>query len=228
MRPAVILSSRFPTPSVSRRALLGVLGGAGACGVAMSRALAAGDDVLTEALVLRDPDIPVAGNPKGDISIVEYFDFQCPYCRKIEPELQQLAKEDGQLRLVFKDWPILGSPSVYAARLALAARYQEKYIEAHEALIGMTSRLTEAGARDVLAKAGIDVDRAVRDLDARGKEVDAVLARNDEQAKAFSFRGTPSFIVGKFRVPGILSKENFKLAIADARAAAKARSQPPK
>ena len=69
-------------------------------------------DVLTEALVLRDPDIPVAGNPNGDITIVEYFDYQCPYCRKVEPELRQVVQDDGKVRLVLKDWPILGPVSV--------------------------------------------------------------------------------------------------------------------
>ena len=68
--------------------------------------------MLTEALVLRDPDIPVAGNANGDITIVEYFDYQCPYCRKLEPELRQVVQDDGKVRLVLKDWPILGPVSV--------------------------------------------------------------------------------------------------------------------
>jgi len=79
------------------------------------------ETVLTEALVLRDPDIPVAGNADGDITIVEYFDYNCPYCRRIEPELQQVVHDDGKIRLVLKDWPILGPVSVVAARMALAS-----------------------------------------------------------------------------------------------------------
>ena len=94
------------------------------------------ENVLTEALVLRDPDIPVAGNAAGDITIVEYFDYQCPYCRKVEPELRQVMHEDGKVRLVLKDWPILGPMSVTAARMALASKYQDKFAEAHDALIG--------------------------------------------------------------------------------------------
>ena len=97
-------------------------------GIAPGPALAQGDDkVLTEALVLRDPDIPVAGNADGDITIVEYFDYQCPYCRKIEPELRQVVQDDGKVRLVLKDWPILGPVSVVAARMALASKFQDKY-----------------------------------------------------------------------------------------------------
>jgi len=84
-------------------------------------------DILSRDSVLRDPEIPSLGNPKGDLTIVEYFDYQCPYCKKVVPELAQLAKEDGNIRLVMKDWPIFGDVSVSAAKLALAAKYQNKY-----------------------------------------------------------------------------------------------------
>src|ERR1700737_1446323 len=158
------------------------------------------ETVLTEALVLRDPDIPAAGNVDGDITIVEYFDYQCPYCRKLEPELRQVVQDDGKVRLVQKDWPILGEVSVTAARMALASKYQDRFVQAHEALIGVNSKLTEPLIRELLAGAGIDVDRLTRDIATNGKAIDAILARNNEQATAFGFRGTPSFIVGKFRV----------------------------
>jgi protein-disulfide isomerase len=215
-----------PYQGRSRRETLGLLG-AGAVmlglGIAPRMALAQYSDetVLTEASVLRDPDIPVAGNPNGDITIVEYFDYQCPYCRKVEPELQQVVHDDGKVRLVQKDWPVLGPVSVVAARMALACRYQDKYLQAHDALMGVNSKLTEPRIRELLAGAGIDVDRAARDLDANAKAIDAILARNNDQASAFGFNGTPSFIVGKFRVPGVLTMEQFGMAIADARKAAK-------
>jgi protein-disulfide isomerase len=208
----------------SRREALGLLG-AGVLGIGIlpSSALAQGADenVLTEALVLRDPEIPVAGNANGDITIVEYFDYQCPYCRKVDPELRMLVHDDGKIRLVQKDWPVLGEVSVIAARLALACKYQDKYIQAHEALIGVNSKLTEPRIRELLAGAGIDVDRATADLASNAKAIDAILARNNDQATAFGFNGTPSFIVGKFRVPGVLTVAQFQLAIADARKAAK-------
>lgn len=179
-----------------------------------------GENVLTEALVLRDPDIPVAGNVDGDITIVEYFDYQCPYCRKVAPELRQVVQDDGKVRLVLKDWPVLGEVSVTAARMALASKYQDKYLQAHEALIGVNSKLTEPRIHELLAGAGIDVDRLNRDLATNAKAIDAILARNNDQAMAFGFNGTPSFIVGKFRVPGVLTMAQFELAIADARKAA--------
>jgi protein-disulfide isomerase len=191
-------------------------------GIAPRSALAQGDTetVLTEALVLRDPDIPATGNVDGDITIVEYFDYQCPYCRKIEPEIRQVVQDDGKVRLVLKDWPILGPVSVVAARMALASKYQDKYIQAHEALIGVNSKLTEPRLRELLAGAGIDLDRLDRDLATNAKAIDAIIARNNDQATAFGFKGTPSFIVGKFRVPGTLTMAQFDQVIADARKAA--------
>ena len=208
---------------LSRRGLLGSFGASAAAlgmGALSAPARAQSDEVLTEALVLRDPDIPVAGNAVGDISIVEFFDYQCPYCRKVEPELRQVVHDDGKVRLVWKDWPILGPTSVVAARMALASRYQDKFIEAHDALIAINSKLTDAKIREALSGGGIDVDRLDRDLADKASAIDATLARNNDQATAFEFRGTPSFIVGKFRVPGVLTMAQFGQAIADARKAA--------
>ena len=208
----------------TRRETLRALGtGALLLGTALAPKSAFGqgdDNVLTEALVLRDPEIPVAGNAKGDITIVEYFDYQCPYCRKVEPELQQVVQDDGKVRLVLKDWPVLGPVSVTASRMALASKYQDKFLQAHTALISVNSKLTEPRIRELLAAGGIDVDRLDRDLSANAKAIDAILARNNDQATAFGFRGTPSFIVGKFRVPGVLTMAQFDQAIADARKAA--------
>jgi protein-disulfide isomerase len=180
----------------------------------------ASDNVLTESAVLRDSEIPLAGNADGDVTIVEYFDYNCPYCRKVEPELRQVVQDDGKVKLVYKDWPVLGPVSIAAARLALATKYQDKYVAAHDALMGTASRLTEPRIRELLAGAGIDVDRAAKDLETNAKAIDAILARNNDQATAFGFKGTPSFIIGKFRVPGVLTMAQFELAIADARKAA--------
>jgi len=125
--------------------------------------------------------------------------------------------DDGKVRLVWKDWPILGPVSVAASKMALACKYQDKYAQAHDALIGVNSRLTEPRIDELLAGAGIDVDRAKRDLAANEKAINAILARNNEQAEGLGFNGTPSFIVGKFRVPGVLTMDQFASAIADAR-----------
>ncbi len=179
------------------------------------------DDVLSRDAVLRDPEIPPLGNPKGDLTVVEFFDYQCPYCKKLAPEIAQLMKEDGNIRLVLKDWPIFGAVSTSAAQLALAAKYQDKYVQAHDALIAATTKLTDDNISDLLTKAGIDVAKAKLDLQAHQKTIDDLLSRNNDQAEAFGFQGTPGFIVGTFRVPGVVEMKVFKQIIADARTRAK-------
>lgn len=207
-------------PTRSRRSMLALLA-AGGVGLPLLPRMARAQEIEEpdEASVLRDPEAPVAGNPEGDIAIVEWFDYNCPYCRKLQPELQQVVHDDGKVRWVLKEWPILGPVSVVATRMALACKYQDKYLPAHDVLLGSSSKLTETRIDEMLAGVGIDVDRAKRDLAANSKAIDAMLARNDAQARGLSFRGTPSFIVGKFRVPGVLTMAQFEQVIADARKA---------
>jgi protein-disulfide isomerase len=212
----------------TRRDTLGLLGaGTALLGLTARPAFADSnpDEILTEAGVLRDPDIPAAGNKNGDISIVEYFDYNCPYCRKLAPELAQVVFDDGKIRMIFKDWPILGPVSIYASKMALATKYQDKFAEAHEALMGTSSRLTEARIRELVASAKIDVDRVVKDGAAHESEINAILKRNNAQATAFGFNGTPAFIIGKFRVPGAQTMAQFEQAIGDSRKAAAARKK---
>jgi protein-disulfide isomerase len=201
--------------------MLGAFGfGAVVAGLRFAPALAvSSDEVLTESAVLRDPEIPPAGNAQGDVTIVEFFDYNCPYCRKLAPELAQVVYDDGKVRMIFKDWPILGPVSVYASRLALASKYQGKFAAAHEALMSTSSRLTEPRIRELLAGAKIDVGRALKDMATNAGTIDAILKRNNDQATAFGFNGTPAFIIGKFRVPGALTMAQFEQAIADARKA---------
>lgn len=205
--------------------MLGAFGfGAAMAGLGLAPARAvASDEVLTETAVLRDPEIPPAGNAHGDVTIVEFFDYNCPYCRRLAPELAQVVYDDGKVRMIFKDWPILGPVSVYASRLALASKYQGKFADAHEALMSTSSRLTEPRIRELLSGARIDVDRALKDMAANAGAIDAILKRNNAQATAFGFKGTPAFIIGKFRVPGPLTMVQFDQAIADARKAARDR-----
>ncbi len=219
------MSTEQTTVSRKRLSLLACLCAIAVAFVSLS-AVAFGeqpDDILSRDSVLRDPDIPSLGNPNGNLTVVEYFDYQCPYCKKMAPELAQLVREDGNIKLVLKDWPIFGAISTSAAELALAAKYQNKYAEAHDALIGADSKLTETSISELLAKAGVDVDVAAKDLKAHQKSIDDLLARNDAQAQAFGFQGTPGFIVGTFRVPGVVEMKVFKQVIADARALAKKR-----
>ncbi|MGA2894316.1 MAG: DsbA family protein [Xanthobacteraceae bacterium] len=204
-------------------AFFAFLGAAAVAFVTLSTAAVAQQadgDILSRASVLRDPEIPSLGNPDGDLTIVEFFDYQCPYCKKVAPELAQVAKDDGKVRIVLKDWPIFGDVSKDAAKLVLAAKYQDKYAQAHDAVIGAKTKLTGSSVRELLAKAGVDVAKATADLQTNQKAIDDLLARNNAQAEAFGFPATPAFIVGTFRVPGMLTKAGFKAVIADARAAA--------
>lgn len=179
------------------------------------------DNAISRERILRDPEIPSLGNPDGDVTIVEWFDYQCPYCKTLSPELEKIIRDDGHVRLVLKDWPILGPPSPDASRLVLAAKYQGKFETAHKALMTHVGRLTTGTIEETLAAAGVDVARARADLDTHKAEIEALLARNNEQAEGLGFNSTPSFIVGSFRIPGTMKPELFKLAIADARAKAK-------
>jgi protein-disulfide isomerase len=181
-----------------------------------------GGNVLTREGVLRDPNVPVSGNPAGDLTIVEYFDYQCPYCKTIAPVIARVVKDDGKIRFVRKDWPIFGAASQYAARLVLAAKFQGQYEKAHDTLIGAKGKLTEDKVEELLAAAGVNVAKAKSDLQANKASIDAVMVRNNAQAEAFGFQGTPAFIIGTFRIPGVLEEAGFKQAIADARAAAAA------
>ena len=173
----------------SRRDVLALLGAGVTTLAAMPTLAQAQGREPSEAAVLHDPDIAVAGNPDGDIAIVEWFDYQCPYCRKMEPELRQVVQDDGKVRLLLKDWPILGPVSVVAARMALACKYQDKYVQAHDALMGVNSKLTEGRIGELMRDAGIDLDRAKSDLAANAKAIDAILARNNKQAEALGFQG---------------------------------------
>lgn len=184
-------------------------------------ASAQSSDPLSRGSILHDPAAPAIGNPKGDLTIVEWFDYQCPYCKKMNPDLLKAVNEDGHVRLVFKDWPVFGDVSVRAAQLVLAAKYQGKYNEAHDALMATKGKLSDDMVFSALKQAGIDVERANRDLAAHKKEITGLLARNHEQAMALGFQGTPAFIIGHFRVPGALDAAMLKQAIKEARAALK-------
>lgn len=175
--------------------------------------------VLNERNVLYDPDVPVLGNPKGDVTIVEFFDYQCPYCRKLHPELMRLVKEDGNIRLVLKDWPILNQYSQVASQVALASRYQGKYAETHEALMEITTWLDQEKIRAAASKAGLDLDKLDADVKANWSKIGGTLARNGEQADALALEGTPGLLVGPFKVPG-LGYAELKEVVAEARARA--------
>lgn len=165
--------------------------------------------------VFDDPQAPIAGNPKGDVTLVEFFDYRCPYCKQVEPALEKLVGEDRQLRIVFKEFPVLGPDSEIAARVALAAKKQGKYDAFHRAMMTTPGRVDEAAIYKVAGSVGLDVDKVKQDM--HSPEVDKQLKANLALGKALDLDGTPSFIVGDTIVPGAISVGDLRQLIADAR-----------
>ena len=165
--------------------------------------------------VFDDPATPVGGNPQGDATIVEFFDYRCPYCKQVLPSLQTLLKEDHKLRFVYKEMPVLGPQSVTAARAALAAQRQGKYEGFHNAMMATTGQITDETVYRVAGSVGLDVDRLKRDMSA--PEIEQILKANLALAGALNIRGTPGFIVGNRIVPGAVELDSLRNMIADAR-----------
>jgi protein-disulfide isomerase len=170
-----------------------------------------------QAEMLSDPGTDAVGAKDADVTIVEFLDFNCPYCKRFAPTLQSLLAEDHRIAVVYKDWPILGDVSVYAARSALAARWQGKYLAAHDALLN-GSRLTQNNQVDLALKhAGIDLGALKMDESSHAKDIDALLARNDAEAHALHLRGTPGIVIGRELLPGIVDLNGLKQLVADSR-----------
>jgi protein-disulfide isomerase len=167
--------------------------------------------------ILEDPTAPVAGNPKGDVTVVEFFDYRCPYCKQVEPALEALLKEDRQLRIIYKELPILGKDSVYATRVALAARKQGKYDKFHAAMMAAKGQIDEKTILQVAASSGLDVERVKSDMQAT--EIEDVIKRNYDLAQALDVHGTPAFIIGDEMVSGAIDIATMKQKIAAARKA---------
>jgi protein-disulfide isomerase len=165
--------------------------------------------------IFDDPATPVGGNPRGDVTIVEFFDYRCPYCKQVLPSLQTLLKEDRQLRFIYKEMPVLGPASAVAARAALAAQRQGKYEAFHVAMMGTKGQINEDTVYKVAASVGLDVDRLKQDMAA--PDIERSLKANLALAEALNIRGTPGFIIGDHIVPGALDLDNLKGMVADAR-----------
>ncbi|MDG1430592.1 MAG: DsbA family protein [Paracoccaceae bacterium] len=161
-------------------------------------------DVLSDQrqILEADPNAPVLGNPDGDVTVVEFFDYNCPYCRRAMPVVQELLEFDPNARLVYREWPILGDGSVFATKAALASRNQGKYEEFHWALMGMSGRAEEASVLRIAREVGLDIDRLRADMES--DEVNEHIQTSMELAQALGFSGTPSFVVGDNLVPGLV------------------------
>ena len=169
-------------------------------------------------LIERDPNAPVLGNPEGDVTVVEFFDYNCPYCRRVKPEVRALIEEDPNIRLVYREWPILGDGSVFAAKAALAARKQGKYEDFHWAMMGNEGRAEEASVLRVAEEVGLDIEQLRVDMDA--PEVADHIATSMQLTQTLGFNGTPSFVIGDALVPGFVETDQLAKLVAAAREAA--------
>jgi protein-disulfide isomerase len=165
--------------------------------------------------IFDDPATPVGGNPQGDVAIVEFFDYRCPYCKQVHPAIQNLLDQDRKLRFVYKELPVLGPQSDMAAHAALAARLQGKYEPFHIAMMAIKGQITDEVVYRVAGSIGLDVDRLKRDM--TDPEIDQALSANKALANALDIRGTPGFIIGDHIVPGAIDLDALKNMVADAR-----------
>jgi protein-disulfide isomerase len=148
-------------------------------------------------LILKDPGTAVLGDKDPKVTVVEYFDYNCPYCRKLAPSIHALVESDHRVAVVFKEWPIFGGISVYAARCALASQWQGKYLAAHDALISAPRLSQETEVDETLRKAGINISELKKALAENSAKIDAILARNNSEAHSLGMRGTPGLLIGR-------------------------------
>lgn len=176
-----------------------------------------------EQQLFADADSPVAGNAAGDVSVVVFLDYNCGYCRSTLPHLQSIAESDPGVRIIFKEFPILGMQSHTAALAALAAKRRGKYLEFHNELL-VAEAAGEGSIREISQKLGLDFARLQKDM--ADPELADQINRNLQLAASLSINGTPAYIVGDQLIPGALNLESLKTFIGIARAKAEQNSVP--
>lgn len=169
---------------------------------------------LNQALT-RSPGDPVAGNPNGDVTVVEFYDVRCPYCRRMLPVIAELIRRDPQVRVVYKDFPILGAASTVAARALLAAHKQGGYLKLHAVLMTGAPVADQDGLRAATGRAGLDWDRLQRDM--ADPDIQGRIAANLALGKRLDIQGTPAYIIGEQVLPGAVEVADLLAAVAVAR-----------
>lgn len=172
-------------------------------------ALAAKQSELTS-----DPASPVSGNPKGEITLIEFYDYRCGYCKQAASAVTELQNQDPRVRVVYKDFPILGGPSVLAAKAALASQAQGKHQVFHEALLASHADMSKEEILKIAVAVGLDAKRLEADM--AKPDWQAVIDKNRALAHELGISGTPGFIVGTELVPGALDLNGLKELIARA------------
>ncbi len=169
-------------------------------------------------LLLKDQEAPAAGNLQGDITVVEFFDYNCGYCKHAFPEVKALIEKDKNVRVVFREFPILGPTSLTASKWALAAHKQKKYFEFHAALMGNKSPITDEALEKLAKDTGLDVAQMKKDV--AGPDVLAQVEKSRRLAESLGLTGTPAFVIGDEVVPGAIQLDGTEKLVAKARAAA--------
>jgi protein-disulfide isomerase len=191
----------------------------GICGFSAQLAAEDGGMITPSAAtaILRKPGTPVAGATDADVVVVEYFDYNCSYCKQLNPVLISLLETDQKVSLVYKEWPILSEASKYAAESALAAGWQGKYRDAHEALMRAPHLTSPLQIESLLQSAGIDLKVLQKDRVLHGNEIRVLLQRNDVEAAALGIRGTPGLLVGRHETYNAYDLAALQQAVAVAR-----------
>jgi len=165
--------------------------------------------------LLRDPATPVSGSLNGEVTVVEFFDYRCGYCKQVAGAVAQLQKDEPDVRIVYKDFPILGEESVFAARAALAAQEQGKHQAFHEAILASASGLTKEEIFAIAQRVGLDVEKL--DANLHAPEWERTIDRNRALAKLLGISGTPGFVVGSEVYAGALDLKSLRALVAQAR-----------
>ncbi|HWA45667.1 MAG TPA: DsbA family protein [Hypericibacter adhaerens] len=165
--------------------------------------------------IYADPNSPSVGPANASVTIVEFFDYRCPYCKRVAPDIASLLAGDPDLRIVYKEFPILGPESLVASRAALAAQRQGKYREMHEALIAQKGELTDEEIMATAQSVGLDIERLKTDMD--DPAVMEQLQQVHNLAQTLNIDGTPAFFFGAHFVGGAISVDQMKQLIEQAR-----------
>lgn len=165
--------------------------------------------------LLNDPNAPFIGDADAGAVIVEFFDYNCPYCKRAAADVKALLAADDDVRVVYREWPILGEGSVLAARAALAARAQGKYAEMHWAMMELRGRAEEASILAAAREIGLDLEKLIADMES--EEVTAHIAESNALAQSLGFTGTPAFVIGDALVPGAVPLEELQSLVAASR-----------
>ncbi|MCW3473116.1 DsbA family protein [Limobrevibacterium gyesilva] len=169
---------------------------------------------MADALT-RTPGDPVAGNPAGDVTVVEFFDVRCPYCRRMQPVMAELLRKDRNIRVVYKDIPILGPASVMGAKALLAAQRQGGYLKLFEVLMSGPPNVDQDSLRAAAIRVGLDWDRLQRDM--ADPAIQARIDANLQLAHALQIQGTPAYVIGGRLLPGAVELAELQDAVALAR-----------